>query len=193
MAAPASSARGTVHQLSVSGGGVPKLPVAEARVRLGGMDGDAQANLRHHGGPERALCLFSLERIEQFQAEGHPIAPGSAGENVTIAGLDWSRVVPGARLRLGGEVLVEVSSYTAPCKTNARWFAGGDFNRMNHQLHPGCSRVYARVLEEGALRVGDAVELIEERAADRVARAQPPTFRWSPPEERAAAGRRADA
>ena len=179
----ASARQGTVHQLNVSGGGVPKLPVEEARVRLDGMDGDRQADRRHHGGPERALCLFALERIEEFQAEGHPIAPGSTGENVTIAGLDWSRVVPGARLRLGGEVLVEVSSYTAPCYKNAQWFAGGDFNRMNHQTHPGCSRVYVRVLEEGVLRSGDAVELLEERAADRVWRAQPTTYRWSPPGE----------
>ena len=183
MTTQTSPRAGTVHQLSVSSGGVPKLPVAEARVHRGGMAGDAQADRRHHGGPERALCLFSLERVEEFRAEGHPIAPGSTGENVTITGLDWSRVVPGARLRLGDEVLVEISSYTTPCRTNAQWFAGGDFNRMNHQLHPGCSRVYARILDEGLLRSGDRVELIEERAADRVARAQPPTFRWSPPGE----------
>ena len=137
MTTQTSPRAGTVHQLSVSSGGVPKLPVADARVHRGGMAGDAQADRRHHGGPERALCLFSLERIEEFRAEGHPIAPGSTGENVTIAGLDWSRVVPGARLRLGDEVLVEISSYTTPCRTNAQWFAGGDFNRMNHQLHPG--------------------------------------------------------
>lgn len=178
----AASARlGTVHQLNVSGGGVPKLPVEEFRVRLSGVDGDAQSDLRHHGGPERAVCLFSLERIEEFRAEGHPVAPGSTGENVTVSGIDWSLVVPGARLRLGDDVVIEVSSYTAPCHKNAQWFAGGDFNRMNHQLHPGCSRVYARVLEEGVVRDGDAVELIAEGAADRAWRAQPVTYRWSPP------------
>jgi len=174
---------GTVHQLSVSGGGVPKLPVPEARVHVGGMAGDAQADRAHHGGPERALCLFALEQIEELQAEGHPIAPGNAGENVTVVGLDWRRVVPGARLRLGEEVLVEVSSYTSPCRTIAGWFADGDFNRMNQQTHPGWSRVYARVLEEGVLRQGDAVELLDEPAAERVARAQPPTIRWRPPLE----------
>ena len=176
------SGRATIHQLSVSGGGVPKLPVPEARVHLGGMAGDAQADRAHHGGPERALCLFALEQIEELRAEGHPIAPGSTGENVTVAGLDWRRVVPGARLRLGEEVLVEVSSYTSPCWKNAGWFADGDFNRMNQQTHPGCSRVYARVLAEGVLRAGDAVELLDEPAAERAARAQPPTIRWRPPE-----------
>ena len=181
MASDAASRQGTIHQLNASSGGVPKLPLEQARALLGGLDGDAQADLRHHGGPERALCLFSLERIEEMAAEGHPIAPGRAGENVTVAGLDWSRVVPGTRLRLGDEVLVEVTSYTQPCWKNAGWFADGDFNRMNQQTHRGCSRVYARVLEEGLLRPGDAVELLAESAAERVTRLQPPTIRWRPP------------
>ena len=179
----AHSSYGTIHQLNVSRGGVPKLPVPEARVHLGGMAGDAQADRKHHGGPERALCLFALERIEELQAEGHRLGPGSTGENVTVVGLDWRRVVPGARLRLGAEVLVEISAYTTPCWKNAGWFSDGDFNRMNQQTHPGCSRVYARVREEGVLREGDAVELLDEPAAERVARTQPPTVRWRPPAE----------
>ena len=64
---------------------------------------------------------------------------------------------------------------------NAAWFADGDFNRMNQKTHPGCSRVYARVLEEGQLRTGDTVDVLDESAAERVARLQPPTIRWRPP------------
>jgi MOSC domain-containing protein YiiM len=170
-----------VYQLSVSNGGVPKRPVPEARVFLGGMEGDAQADLRNHGGVDRALCLFSLEVVEAFRAEGHPIAPGLAGENVTISGLDWRLLVPGARVRLGDELLIEISDYTAPCWKNAGWFADGDFNRMNQRTNPGCSRVYARVLEEGMLRWGDTVEVLEDSAADRLERRRIPTYRWTPP------------
>ena len=176
----AGSRRGTIHRLNVSAGGVPKLPVAQARAGFGGLEGDAQADRRHHGGPERALCLFSLERIAELAAGGHPIAPGRTGENVTLAGLDWSLVVPGARLRLG-EALVEVTRYTSPCLKIAAAFADGDFSRMSQNAHPGCSRVYARVLEEGLLREGDAAELLPDGAADRAARLQPPTIRWRPP------------
>ena len=172
---------GTIHGLHVSAGGVPKLPVAQARATAGGLEGDAQADRRHHGGPERALCLFSLERIAELAAAGHPIAPGRTGENVTLAGLDWSLVAPGARLRLGPEALIEITRYTAPCLKIAAAFADGDFNRMNQNARPGCSRVYARVLEEGLLRAGDAAELLPDRAADRAARLQPPTIRWRPP------------
>ena len=152
--------RGRIVQVSISRGGVPKLPVAEGLVTELGIDGDGHDNPDLHGGPERALCLFAIERIEAMAAEGHPIAAGSTGENITTRGIDWDLVVPGARLRLGAGVLVEVTRYTTPCKTNARWFTGGDFNRMHQNLFPGFSRVYARVLAGGVVRPGDPVELL---------------------------------
>ena len=150
---------GRIFQLNLSRGGVPKLAVREAVLTPEGLEGDRQRNLRYHGGPERALCLFALERILELQAEGHPIFPGSAGENLTIVGLDWPRLAPGARLALGDEALVEVTSYTVPCKTIADSFDGRDFKRISQKLHPGHSRLYARVLCPGRLRVGDRVRV----------------------------------
>jgi MOSC domain-containing protein YiiM len=152
-----------LHQISVSDGGVPKLPVAEARLTVNGVAGDRQRNLEVHGGVDRAICLFSLEVIEALQAEGHSIRPGSSGENLTIAGLDWPKLLPGDRLRIGDTVLLELVSYTAPCKYNAQWFANGDFSRISQKLHPGWSRLYARVLTEGVVRPGDRVT-VEEHA-----------------------------
>ena len=92
---------GRIFQLNRSDGGVPKLAVREAFLTTEGLEGDRQRDLRYHGGPERALCLFALERIMELQAEGHPIFPGAVGENVTVVGLDWSQLKPGARLALG--------------------------------------------------------------------------------------------
>lgn len=152
-----------LHQISISDGGVPKLPVPEARVTVEGVAGDRQRNLEAHGGVDRAICLFSLEAIEALQAEGHSIRPGSSGENLTIAGLDWPKLLPGDRLRIGDTVLLELMSYTAPCKYNAQWFANGDFSRISQKLHPGWSRLYARVLAEGVVRPGDRVT-VEEHA-----------------------------
>ncbi|MDO8547946.1 MAG: MOSC domain-containing protein [Nitrospirales bacterium] len=142
---------------------MPKLPVPEARVTVEGVAGDRQRNLEAHGGVDRAICLFSLEAIEALQAEGHSIRPGSSGENLTIAGLDWPKLLPGDRLRIGDTVLLELMSYTAPCKYNAQWFANGDFSRISQKLHPGWSRLYARVLAEGVVRPGDRVT-VEEHA-----------------------------
>ncbi|MFO7299183.1 MAG: MOSC domain-containing protein [Actinomycetes bacterium] len=149
---------GRVHQINVSPGGVPKLPVPGAVVTALGIVGDDHHDRKHHGGPERALCLYSLEVIEEMRAEGHDMAPGHAGENLTIAGVDWSTVVPGNRYRIGHEVEIEITSYTTPCATNARWFVDGKFGRMSQQRHPGESRVYARVLREGTIRTGAAFE-----------------------------------
>lgn len=150
---------GEVHQINVSKGGVPKLAVPEADVNESGVVGDVQADRVHHGHPDQALCLFSLEVIEGFQAEGHPIAPGSAGENVTISGLNWSDVVPGVRMTIG-TVAIEITHFATPCAKNARWFADGNFNRMHAKRHPGESRVYARVIEGGEIKRGDRVELV---------------------------------
>ncbi len=149
-----------ILQLSSSRGGVPKLPMLEAEVTVLGIAADAHDDKEHHGGPERALCLWAVERIAAIAAEGHALTPGAAGENVTTQGLDWDLVVPGVQLRLGESVLVEVTRYTTPCKTNKRWFLHGNFNRMHQELHPGFSRVYARVLEPGILHPGDHIELI---------------------------------
>ena len=149
-----------IVQLSRSGGGVPKLPIVEAEVTELGIVGDAQNDTKNHGGPERALCLYAVEVIEALAAEGHAMAAGATGENITTRGLDWDLVIPGARLRLGGEVLIEVTRYTTPCYKNARWFMEGDFNRMHQNLFPGSSRVYARVLQPGHLRAGDPIEIV---------------------------------
>jgi MOSC domain-containing protein YiiM len=146
-----------VHQISTSDGGVPKLAVPEARITVEGVGGDRQQNRDVHGGVDQAVCLFSLEMIEALQREGHMIKPGATGENLTIAGLDWSRLTPGDRLRIGENVRLKIMSYTAPCKYNARWFIDGDFSRISQKLHPGWSRLYARVLVEGHVRPGDAV------------------------------------
>jgi MOSC domain-containing protein YiiM len=150
-----------VHQLNCSRGGVPKLPVEEARLTRDGLAGDRQAKPFIHGGPERALSLYSLELIERLRVEGHPISPGSAGENVTVAGLDWSRLSPGTRLRIGDEVVVEITKYANPCRTITQSFAGGDFKRISQKLRPGESRLYARVLSEGIVRAGQRVCVLE--------------------------------
>ncbi|HJT20232.1 MAG TPA: MOSC domain-containing protein [Nitrospira sp.] len=148
-----------VHQINVSDGGVPKRPVFEAKVTERGLDGDRQVNLKVHGGPDRALCLFSLEVIERLQDEGHPIDPGSAGENLTLAGLAWETLGPGTRLHVGPDVRLEIASYCAPCELNAQWFREGRYSRISQKKHPGWSRLYARVLQGGVVRPGDEVKI----------------------------------
>jgi MOSC domain-containing protein YiiM len=147
---------GRLEFINTSRGGVPKLPLPECRVTTLGLEGDRHNDTRYHGGPDRAVTLFALERIDALRGEGHPIAAGTIGENLTVSGLDWDAVVPGARLQVGG-VLLEVTKHTTPCVTIAGAFTAGDYGRVSQKIHPGWSRVCARVLEEGLVRVGDSV------------------------------------
>ena len=151
---------GVVASINSSGGGVPKRRVSDAKVSRLGLLGDTQNDKINHGGTERAVCVYSLERIRSPQHEGHPIDVGTAGENITLEGIDWDLVVPGVRVKLGDEVVLEVASFTSPCKTIKASFIDERFVRISQKLHPGWSRVYARVVREGEIRFGDRAEVI---------------------------------
>src|SRR2546423_5034358 len=152
--------QGYIHQLNCADGGVPKRPVAAAELTATGLVGDRQAHPDIHGGPERALCLYALERIAALQREGHPIYPGSVGENVTVAGLDWAQIAPGMRLALGDEVVIEITRPANPCNSLVASFIGGEFKRIAQKLHPGESRLYARVIRTGRLAAGQTVRVL---------------------------------
>ena len=151
-----------IHQISVSAGGVPKHPVTgPVAITPTGVAGDSQADRKHHGGPEQHVCLYSLEVIEALQAEGHPIFPGATGENLTIAGLDWTALRRGVRIGIGETAVLEITWPATPCGKNARWFADRDSMRMSHDLHPGWSRWYAKVIEPGDVEARDPVRLLD--------------------------------
>jgi MOSC domain-containing protein YiiM len=149
----APGATGRIESINVSRGGVPKTGRPEAWISRNGVYGDNQANRKLHGGPERAVCIYALEVIRALQAEGHPVGVGTTGENLTVSGVDWQLVAPGTVWR-AGEALLEVASYTAPCKTIRDSFLDKRYKRISQKVNPGWSRVYARVLEEGRVRLG---------------------------------------
>jgi MOSC domain-containing protein YiiM len=148
---------GSVAQLNLGAGGVPKNPVGDADITVAGMTGDHQNDRVHHGRGFQALCLYSKDVIEALNAEGHPIFPGAAGENITVEGVDWAGLRPGAVILIGDDVTIELSSYATPCAKNAPWFIDRDFRRMLHDTHPGWSRIYATVLRPGRVHTGDRV------------------------------------
>ena len=151
---------GRVVQVSVSPrGGVPKRPVEQAEVGPTGLAGDAVRYTKIHGGPERAVCLFSLEVIERLRAEGHPVAPGTTGENLTLAGVAWERLEPGRVLAIGDAVRLQLTTRVEPCKTIRASFEGGAFKRIKPAAHPDETRWYTRVLAGGTVRTGDPVSV----------------------------------
>jgi MOSC domain-containing protein YiiM len=159
---------GMVAQVNVSRGGVPKQPVESAGVTALGLEGDLHRDTVHHGGPERAVCLYALEAIAALQAEGHPIVPGAIGENLTVHGLDWSAVAPGSVLRVGEQLVLQVTRYTSPCGNIGPAFRDGDYSRVSQKRHPGWSRVYTRVLVQGRVRRGDPIRVLSEAEARQI-------------------------
>lgn len=151
--------QGIVRQINISRGGIPKLPIPEAIVTTGGIEGDSWTHPRIHGGPQKALLIMSLEDIESLRQMGYAISPGSLGENLTVEGLDMRRVRFGDRFR-AGTVLLEITKLRMPCRTLDSIKPG-----IQDQLYsttPGSSLwgkggFYAKVIEAGAIRPADVI------------------------------------
>ncbi|MBJ29074.1 MAG: sulfurase [Euryarchaeota archaeon] len=151
---------GVVHSINISSGGVPKNMVESAEVRKEGVEGDFNRFREGRGGdPDRAVCIFSLERIESLKQEGHPIEVGSTGENITIQGVDWESLAGGALVEIG-DVVLELSEPCAPCSKIGKSFIDSSFDRVNHDREFGWSRWLARVWREGTVKIGDSVNII---------------------------------
>ena len=154
---------GVVNSVNVrEEGGVPKLPVRAATLRLDGIEGDYNRfrTERRNGDPKRAICIFSLERIHDLQREGHPIEIGTTGENLTIEGLDWRALEVGMKFKVGGAT-IELSEPCAPCNVIRESFKEHKFSRIDHSLEMGWSRWLASVISEGVVSVGDSVNAID--------------------------------
>jgi len=151
---------GRVVQLNVSGGGVPKHAIESARVGRFGVDGDAQASRGLHGGPHRAVSLLAIEVIRRVAAEGHPIVPGSVGENLTTEGVELALLQHGTRLRFEGGLELEISGPANPCDTIRGSFSDGKSGRISIIKFPSDSRVYARVLTEGVVAAGEGFRVL---------------------------------
>lgn len=148
--------RGEVAQISLSGGGVPKMDVRAAGIDRAGVIGDRQSARVHHGRPWQALCLWSSEVIAELSAQGHSIYPGAAGENITISGVDWGLLHAGAIIRIN-DMVCQISAPVAPCSKNNRWFTDNDSQRIAFGQDPEITRWYASVLTPGLITTGDEV------------------------------------
>jgi MOSC domain-containing protein YiiM len=151
---------GRLAAINRSNGGARKSQVDKALITEFGVEGDRQADQVNHGGVDRAVTLYSLERIQALAEEGHPVQIGALGENLTVSGLDWSLIVPGSEI-LVGPVRLQITKFTTPCSNLKEMFTGGkNFSRISQKQNPGWSRACARVLAGGVVSVGDPVVLL---------------------------------
>jgi MOSC domain-containing protein YiiM len=149
-----ATACGTLVQLNVSPGGMPKLPVLFARVTAEGVAGDWQKNRTYHGGPNRAVCLYSEELYAWLRAEhGIDLVNGAVGENFTTRGIDLHALNQGDRLKVG-ECTIELTSVRAPCRNLNKW----DGRLLS--VIQGRSGWVAKVVQDGLVRPGDPIEVV---------------------------------
>lgn len=130
-------------------------PVAVHKLNL---DGDAQADLVHHGGESKAVYAYALEHYDYWQKIlDRPAMPyGQFGENLTVAGLDEASLCVGDQLAIGDALFV-ISQPRVPCFKLGIRMADERMPRLFAQsLRTG---VYLRVLREGTLAAGDVVRV----------------------------------
>jgi len=148
-----------VTGLHISSGGVPKTPAQSLSVNINGCQGDDQADKKHHGGKDKAICLFQQEILDSLSIDSHPISPGSTGENILIEGMEIGSIAVGTCLKIG-EIEITVTQDAPPCKTIRNSFINGEFNKISHRKNPNFTRWYASVNVTGTITIGDLVELI---------------------------------
>ncbi len=142
--------RGILAQLNTSGGGMPKLPIREAMVGVDGVEGDWQKNRKYHGGPNRAICIYSEELYAWLREQGINVANGNIGENFTTRGLDLLKLKKGDRLKVG-ECIIEITNVRVPCYQLQKWDADLP------ELIVGRSGWVAKVVKEGMVKQGDEI------------------------------------
>ncbi|MFF2507928.1 MOSC domain-containing protein [Streptomyces sp. NPDC058067] len=148
--------------------GIDKRPV-EGAVRVaapgtegfgaGGLEGDAVCDTRHHGGEHQAVYAFAREDLDAWERTlGRTLRNGSFGENLTTEGVDVSGAKIGERWRVGSDLVLEVASGRIPCRTfQGHMGEKGWVKRFTEQAAPGA---YLRVVEPGAIRAGDTIEIL---------------------------------
>lgn len=136
-------------------------PVAVGRL---GLQGDAQADRRLHGGPDKAVYAYALEHYgfweQQRRLAGKgdaPLQPGALGENLTVLGMLEDGCWPGDRWAVG-TLLLEISEIRTPCfKLNVKMGLPHAARLMDQS---GATGFYLRVLRSGIITAGDAVHVV---------------------------------
>lgn len=143
---------------------------ARGRIKTAGvnLDGDAQADRKAHGGPDKALYAYAVEDLHWWERElRRPLVYGQFGENLTTEGIAVNDALVGERWKVG-TIVVEVSEPRVPC-----WRLGvrmGDPKfprRFTEALRPGA---YLRIVVDGEVGAGDEIEVLEKPDHDLTVR-----------------------
>ncbi len=158
---------GTVVQVSVSQGGIPKLAIPSAELTEIGIAGDAW-RYPFHGGRRQAILLITIEGIDELISQGYPLFPGALGENLTTRGLDRRELRTGQRFQVG-KAQIELTRIRTPCATLDVYGPGIHAAIYDARVQAGdpksprwsLSGFYASVVQPGTVRAGDTIALLD--------------------------------
>ncbi len=141
-----------VISINISEGGVPKLPVESVYVSEAGLEGDGHNHEKHYR-LSQAVCIQDMECLEELKSMGYSLEPGTAGENLTVRGLNVNALPIGSILKFSGGLVLEVTRVRPTCY-------------VMDQIHPKLKvdaenrhGMYAKVLKFSNLVVGESIEL----------------------------------
>lgn len=136
-----------------------KQPTTKTFLSVDGFQGDGIADTKHHGGPDRAVCLYSSEHYPLWENEFDCIlSPATFGENLTVEGMLEQDVCVGDIFRVG-EALIQVTQGRVPCSTISQ--RTGLPYLMKRMIATGFTGFLCRVLEEGIVRSDSTITLVE--------------------------------
>jgi MOSC domain-containing protein YiiM len=162
---------GTILQVNISRGGLPKRPIQAGFIGPLGVEGDLHDHPQLHGGPRKAVLIIASEIIDELQGRGYPVVYGALGENLTTRGLDLRDVRIGDRVRAGGAML-EITVPRIPCRQLDVYGPSIQQEIYDPTVkaldasspHWGMSGFYASVLAPGPVGAGDPIEVLAKMA-----------------------------
>lgn len=163
--------QGTIVQINISPGGLPKVPISGGLLTFLGVEGDKHNHPNIHGGPRKAVLMIAAEVVEELQQRGYPVSFGSLGENLTTRGIDVRRLRIGDRIRAGG-ALLEITQPRGPCSALDIYGANLQheiYDQRVKKLDPtaprwGMSGFYLSVVEPGPASTGDIIAIVAQVA-----------------------------
>lgn len=137
---------------------IAKEAANEAFLTFDGFQGDGIADKKHHGGPERAVCIYPFEHYARWEQEfSCIITEPILGENLSVTGMLEEEVYIGDIYRIG-EAVIQVTQGRIPCSTISK--KTGLPKLMKRMIETGFTGYLCKVLEEGTVRHDSPVQLI---------------------------------
>lgn len=135
--------------------------LATGQITVGrlGLEGDVQADKKHHGGPDKALYAYAEHEAQAWaRSLGRPVPPGLFGENLRVEGIETSEAVIGETWRIGTDVIVEATMPRTPCAKFAHRM--GEPRWVRRFADAGLVGTYLRVRQAGTVQAGDEIAVL---------------------------------